>query len=230
MLNNPVVGWAAAAFGLGASFGKVKSWIGQAWDWLNGTQGRQITKDVQAIASHLGDLMEHAGHPEPENVRKTIDGILSQLPGADPVAPGPPIGPKAAALLVGFLALASAVPAATYDLSLGSPLGSSAWEVADGGRVVSAGSTMAGVGLVFSYGASEGEKFVPFIAIEGGFGGETRNGDNFAIGYLGAGPIIPGTSVPLIVGPDWRFFTGNPYPAIMLSTSIQWGQSLWRSK
>ena len=159
------------------------------------------------------------------------------VPGAAPVVPPVPVLPsgtatKAAAfLLIGLLGLAS-TGRAQYALGMGGLLGSSTWDVSDGGAWVPSGSTVGGGELNFAYGATDTTgKFNPEAVILVGLGGENLDGSNYADVLLGGGPVIPGTAgIPLVVAADWRMFTGKRYPAVMLGTSFQFGQLLWTSK
>ena len=229
LLNGNMVAVGAACLGLGAALGKIKGYAGRAWDWLNGTQGRQATKEFQALLAHAANLAEILNHPEPNEVRKTLDGIVAQLPGADPVPPSPPVGPKMAILAL-FLLASSAH--AQYAASIGGLLGSSTWEVGDGGAWSAGGSTVAGGEINIASGTVDASGvFSPYFVVLAGAAGENHNGINYANALLGGGPVIPGTAgVPLILAADWRIFSGKQYPSVMLGTSFSFGKPFWVSK
>ena len=127
-----------------------------------------------------------------------------------------------------LLGLGASLNATTYSLDIGSPIGSSVWRFTDGGKLVSEGSTVAGLGLVFSYGATDAAGlYTPYIAALAGCGGETYNSDNYADGFLGIGPVLPAVKIPVFACANWRCGTGQA-PAIMLCTSISYDLNLWR--
>jgi hypothetical protein len=129
-------------------------------------------------------------------------------------------------LLLG-LGAGSLAAANAYDLSVGAPAGSSVWRFTDGGKLVSDGSAVAGMGLVLSEGTSDTTgAYTPHIALIAGVGGETVGGANYADGFLGLGPIIPGINIPVLAAANWRVGTGQQ-PAIMLATSVNCNLTLW---
>ena len=112
-------------------------------------------------------------------------------------------------------------------------MGSSTWQFGPGGSLISEGSTVAGLGLVASYGAMElsgtAATYQPYIAIMAGVGGETRNASNYADAFIGLGPVLPLLDIPCFAAANFRCGTGQA-PCIMLCTSISYNLSLWRSK
>ncbi|MGH7441926.1 MAG: hypothetical protein ACREKE_04545 [bacterium] len=136
---------------------------------------------------------------------------------------------KPLALLLG-LALLAGTAHATVAASYGGLFGSGTWSVGSGGQLVATGSTLAGAEVNVGYGSLSGTAFSPDAVLALGGAWENQDGKEYGDLVLGLGPTIPGTTSPLIVGPAWRLFSGEAYPAIMVSTTFTFGTPFWIGK
>jgi hypothetical protein len=186
---------------------------------------------IKTIASAQADALKRATQAAPQ---APVPAAAPSLPPASPTPAAAPkmtpsgriVGMLVVGLLLG-LGAGSLAAANAYDLSVGAPTGSSVWRFTDGGKLVSDGSAVAGMGLVLSEGASDTTgAYTPHIALIAGVGGETVGGANYADGFLGLGPIIPGINIPVLAAANWRVGTGQQ-PAIMLATSVNCNLTLW---
>jgi hypothetical protein len=241
--HETLLGVAASLFGCGLKFKWLCEKLSQLLSWMATAQGQAAIKDLDAALDVVFQSLKDAGHPAPQDVIVAIQSTISsaeaaalKLEPAPAPAPAPQamapvqrsVSPLAILMLAGLLALGAVCSATTYDLSIGSPVGSSVWRFAEGGKLVSEGSTVAGLGLIFSYGATDAAGlYTPYIATLAGVGGETYNADNYADAYVGLGPVLPGVKIPLFGAAVWRCGTGQ-LPAIMLCTSLSYDLSLWR--
>jgi hypothetical protein len=228
-ISSPVAAMVAGAFGMGTFRTQILGFLSKVLAWLGSPIGQAEIKDVTALAADLSKALKDAGHPEPEAVDSTVSGLLAQLPQVAPPTP-PSSAPKIGAFI--FLALLGASSLhAQFAASIGGLLGSSTWEIGQGGAWTASGSTVAGGELNLAYGSVTGSAFSPYFVTVLGAAGDNRNGNNYADLVLGAGPVVPGTAgIPLIVAADWRMFTGDKYPCVMLGTAFQFGQPFWVSK
>lgn len=132
-------------------------------------------------------------------------------------------------LLACLLGLPKASMAAE-SLGYGALGGTSTWNFGPGGKLMSTGSTLAGGQMEFGFGSLSGTTFSPDAVVVLGGAYENQNGSQYADLVFGAGPIIPGTEQPLVFGPAWRLFGGQPYPALAVWTTFNFGQPFWIHK
>ena len=255
LAHTTIFGLGASLFGVGLKFRWLCEKLADLLAWMATAQGQAAVKDLDAALDVIFQSLKDAGHAAPQNVvdsiAKTIASVQADAlkraaqapapavaPSLSPVSLTPPapapkmtpsgriIGMLVVGLLLG-LGAGRLAAANAYDLSVGAPTGSSVWRFTDSGKLVSDGSAVAGMGLVLSEGASDTTgAYTPHIALIAGVGGETVGGANYADGFLGLGPIIPGINIPVLVAANWRVGTGQQ-PAIMLATSVNCNLTLW---
>ena len=180
---------------------------------------------IPALAQDVADDVKASGAPA---------ALQTEAQKAANLA-GPATKAVEVAKSVGLLALLLCLAVSAHaqvSASFGGLLGSSTWEVSDGGAWVAGGSTVAGGELNLGYCSTDSNGvFSPMFVVMVGAAGENHNGTNYANALLGGGPVIPGTAgIPLIVAADWRIFSGKQYPSVMLGTSFQFGKPFWISK
>ena len=132
-------------------------------------------------------------------------------------------------LLAAFLGLGAGLHA-EVALSYGGLFGSSTWTAGPGGTFRATGSTLGGAEINAAYGSVSGTTFSPDVVLALGGAWEDYDGNQYGDVILGLGPTIPGTTAPLIVGPAWRMFTGERYPALMVGTTFDFGNPFWVGK
>jgi len=249
--HETLLGVAASLFGVGLKFKLICEKLSQFLTWLATAQGQAAVKDLDAALDVVFQSLKDAGHPAPQDVIVAIQSTIAGAQAASlkqepPQTVTVPVAPQAVApvqrsvsplgmfLLCGLLlGLGAGLSATTYDLSVGSPVGSSTWQFGQGGSLISEGSAVVGLGLVGSYGAMElsgtASTYQPYIAVMAGVGGETRNASNYADAFIGLGPVLPLLDIPCFAAANFRCGTGQA-PCIMLCTEISYNLSLWRSK
>ena len=226
-LNNPLLGIAGALAGahFKDALAEVKSWVASIGKFLASPKAAAEVKDVTVLAADLQQALADAGHPEPAKASSIISGLLAQVPAIAKAAAQ--VAPMI--FLAAFLGLGAGLHAEVAASTSGL-FGSSTWSASDGGTFKATGSTIAGGEVNFAFGSLSGTAFAPLACLSLGAGWEDYQGAQYADLIGGLGVAIPDSPAMLIVGPDWRMFSGARYPTIMLGTSFQFGQPFWMGK
>ncbi|MBU6231518.1 hypothetical protein KGP36_02515 [Patescibacteria group bacterium] len=221
-LTNPFYKTVAGMIGLAGVFHTLDI----AWGWVQAHKAQlaAVEKDVETIMPAAEDIAAQVGKPATPEVIADINKTLA-------AAKALTAAKQAAMLLfVGLLALGAGAKA-EVALSDSGLFGSAPVNIGAGGQLVSTGSALAGDEVNFAWGSgTDAASFSALANLSVGGAIESQDSKQYGDLVLGLGVTLPTTHTMLTVGPAWRMFSGQRYPALVVGTSFTFGTPFWVGK